>query len=220
MLEEPALRTRMASWDPLIAVQFSRLGAPSRSGREGSPPWPPSNVARPRSRGRRSWLRLRLFGLGKTSPLPIVLGGDPAAHVLGAVHEPNPPGFGPGQKAHRGPIDERDVLQIEGDAPLRFVGQELLQLGRMLDVHVSTQSEHDHVRCCQAMDAVGQSAAPWRARESKVSASAKWLVLLKAPPQFANFLRRVAKTMSRAFTAPAPRVTSWPPSGRACRSPR
>jgi hypothetical protein len=101
------------------------------------------------------------------------LRGDPAPHVFGAVDEPNPGGFRLREKAHRVPIDEGDVTEIEGDATDRFVRKELLQPGYMVDVYISTQSEYDRVRRCRPMDSVGQPRAPMLAQVSKRQAKPK-----------------------------------------------
>ena len=52
------------------------------------------------------------------------------------------------------------------------------------------KSEHDRAWCCRAMGPVGQLPASSFAQESKAQANVKWLVLLRAGLEFANFLRR------------------------------
>src|SRR5262245_38856724 len=101
------------------------------------------------------WLDALIVRLMRRFLPTIPLRRDPATDVVGTVDDFNSRGFGACEKAHRGSIDERDIAQVEDDTT-RFVCKELLQPSRMLDVHVSTQGEHDRVRCCQAMDSVRQ----------------------------------------------------------------
>ena len=80
-------------------------------------------------------------------------------------------------------------LQIEGDGTIRFVREELLQPGRMFDVHVAAQSEHDRVECCRAMDSVGPLLPSLSlAQRSKMPANPKWSVLLRAGLEVRKFL--------------------------------
>jgi hypothetical protein len=78
--------------------------------------------------------------------LAISLRTDPGAHIAWTVDEPNPAGLHARQKLHRRPVDEGDVLEIEGGATVRFVREEFLQPGDVLAIDVSAQSEHDRVR--------------------------------------------------------------------------
>jgi len=97
-------------------------------------------------------------------------------HVLGAVDESNARSLGTGEKAHRRAVHERDVPHIEDDATVCLLGEELLQSSRMLDVHVTAESEHDRFYCGRAMDSVRQSPVSWFARQSKAPANPKCLV--------------------------------------------
>jgi len=74
---------------------------------------------------------------------PLVLRDDPAANVIGAVHDPNPSNFNPRQKLHRFPTDQSDILQIEEDATVVLGVQQLLQPPHMFIVHFSAQGEDD-----------------------------------------------------------------------------
>src|SRR5262249_39319697 len=79
---------------------------------------------------------------------------------IGAVDQQDAGRINAGEKAHRGSIDECDFAEIEGDATGRFVREELLQPDHVIDVEIATQSEHDGVRCCRAVDSIGQPRVP------------------------------------------------------------
>src|SRR2546425_1968459 len=78
--------------------------------------------------------------------LTLCLCGDPAAYIPRTVNDSNPGGLRTHQELHRRAVGERDLLKVEGDAIDRFVRQKLLEPGDVLQIHVSTQSEHDRVR--------------------------------------------------------------------------
>src|SRR5262245_22994902 len=95
------------------------------------------------------------------SPEPIhpspaaVLGGDPTAHVLGAVDDLGTIYFSAREKPHRLTIDERDVLQVENDAIVRHGREQLLQPLRVLDVEHSAEDENACAVPCGLVDSIG-----------------------------------------------------------------
>jgi len=64
--------------------------------------------------------------------------GDPGANVPRAVDDSNPGGLDLREKLHRRAVDKSDVLEIEGDATVRFVREKFLHPGGVLANHVST----------------------------------------------------------------------------------
>jgi len=71
---------------------------------------------------------------------------DPRAHVPRAVDEPNPGGLQAREKLHPRPVDEDDVLEIEGDRTICLARDEILKPDGVLAIDVSTQREDDRAR--------------------------------------------------------------------------
>ena len=63
----------------------------------------------------------------------------------GAVDESNPGGLHARQKLDRRSVNQRDVLEIEGDATARVAREEFLQPAGVLAIDVSTQREDDRI---------------------------------------------------------------------------
>src|SRR5262245_32696050 len=96
-----------------------------------------------------------------------VLGRDPAADVLGAVDELGPRHLDPREKLHRGPIDQRDVPQIENNAARGRRREEFLEPRCMLLVEDTTQDEDVRAGLDRVVDPIGHvralSRSPLRA---------------------------------------------------------
>jgi hypothetical protein len=120
-----------------------------------------------------------------------LLADDPAANVVGAVHDPNPDSVGARQILNCFTVDECHVAQIEDDAGLPLKGEQILQPRHMFTVHFSAKDEHNRVGLRRTLDSVCQ-AMPHR-KESNVMASLKLLVLLDEGKMFANFSRKPQK---------------------------
>ena len=88
------------------------------------------------------------FGVFVRASRPTVLRDDPAANVMGAVHDSNSRCLNPRKKLHRFPTNQGDVLQIEEDATMCLDVQQLLQPLRMFMVQFSAEGEDDRVGFC------------------------------------------------------------------------
>lgn len=86
--------------------------------------------------------------------LSVLLRINPAPDIRRAVDDVNSRGFGVHEKVHCCPIRHGDVLQVEDDVIVQFARNELLQTGRMFNVHLSAENEHDRIWCCRTLDPV------------------------------------------------------------------
>ena len=71
-----------------------------------------------------------------------LLTNDPAANVVGAVHDLNPGSVGARQILDCLTVDECHVVQIEDDTGLPLKSEQILQPRHMFPVYFSAKDEH------------------------------------------------------------------------------
>jgi hypothetical protein len=90
---------------------------------------------------------------------------DPAPHIFGTVDDFRAGPLDQRKESHGGPIDQRDVFEIENDTPGRLGREEFLEPRRVLGVEHPAEREDDPIGLRCPIDSVSQRHPRAHARE-------------------------------------------------------